>query len=282
MPNAAFSRRAFLFAAASGLTNLRSILVGSDPQNSFNPIVYFNEILKTGEVRAYRDKSQNYDISWNAIDAFTRTYRTLRSEIKKALSEDERAQTLLQKDFWDKKDRREWEELLSKTVAIEVHKIPGLQKYRDIRVPAPDGTKALARSTYFNAIAKDIENGTSEYEFDCETQSVFKGCLIQEAENEILGNRYPGEYKNAYSYYYVSGSAKFKSEDEYGGHAFILTPINAVIEATIDPSFNNFSPYITFPEDYLRENFINGDPAISVAAHMGYTYSRASVYLPAH
>lgn len=224
----------------------------------------FNTILKDGKINANPNSSQHQQIKWQQNDALIRSYKMVRQRCIEMIECDADLQALLDKPTWAREDCRFWERNLCNLIAREVHKMPGLDRYRDISYQDPL-KKARIRQNVLNDLSKDIENGTYIYEFDCEAQSVFKGCLAQELENHFLPPYNVQTYKSAGNYYLVVGYCNLvQTPDQINLHAFILTPSSAIFESTANPSQKYFYPYYT-PSDptFTVKKFREGKPLVS-------------------
>ncbi len=214
----------------------------------------FVSILKNGQV-------DRCNVDWGKDDAFMGTYRTLLTNLANRIPDTPELQTLLSKEIWTKKDRQNWEKNLLLLVATEIEKIPGLDKYRNHRIPNKDGEYASFQSLSLNNVSHDIEQKTYKYEFDCRGQSVIKGCLMQTLENRYLRDG-TNEYKRPLAYYYITARSNHeKSPNEIQYHAFILSPLGAVIEGTL-ASTQPISHQYIMPLDphYNLQSFLEGVP----------------------
>lgn len=232
-------------------------------------LVSFPYVLRTGTVAARPGADQFFD--WKADDAFMKSYRALRASVRTAVETSPALSGLLAQPSWSRADRVTWEREVSGIVSAEMDKVVGLGDYRISESVTDDykGIVAKQRATRLNDLARDMEKGTTDIEFDCETMAAIEGCLLQETENHFLpanANGAGGGWKAAAPYFYVNGwSNWFSQSRKMGAHAYIVSSATGnVIEATADPSQGNGPPY--------REA---ADPAFSFRA---FVESRITLY----
>lgn len=207
----------------------------------------------------------NQHIDWESEDAFTRALDQVKQATFDRIAQDPQLQELLQKPEWGREDRVEWEREVSAIVSQEMHKIPGLDKYRLAGESEGDLT-ADYRATRLNDLATDIENGTATIEHDCETMSIFEGIILQQADNHLLPETAPeDDYKVGSNYFYTSGYIKWNVEDGIGGHAFIVSSATGnMIEGTDRPPSSNSSQYQeNVDPDYSFEDFVRNGIAFN-------------------
>ncbi len=235
------------------------------PPNHEPCAISFNTILETGIIfKNARSIKDVQFINWWKDDAFTRTYAKILEEVIDFVETDCELQELLNKPIWTHLDRSQWEEAISKQIGIETDKIPGLDKYRDCNAVGTDGRYARFRPMYLNELSSDIEKHLYLFEFDCESQSAFKGCLLQAVENHFLPKDGNG-LKTAMTYHYMTGYFHNNWDaGTIGYHVWISTPLG-IVEATTDPSETAQSPYILAKDpDYNLQSFLNGDVFIGM------------------
>ena len=219
--------------------------------------VNMNYILRTGNSTV-----STFGVDWNAKDdtgapdALISALRDIYDRVSEKITRSDIGQSLLAKEYWDKKDRVQWEKLLSETVAQETAKTPGMAHYRTtadvgalagpIRVDAVDIHQ-------LNDISSDIKNNTEIMRFDCDVESLIKAAVIQTIENDLLPDRASlGNYKKASAYFIVSG--EYADAKVAGGHTSIFTPVGNMIEATWTKSSYRESQY----EDSTLRGFVTG------------------------
>lgn len=222
---------------------------GIIPVTSDSNLVSMNHIIETGYApfSVSQVPQQNYSIDLSRDDALTRSMIEIRERAERVLQNSAVIQSMLSEEEWTKDERAVYEETISNIVTDEVDKVPGLDRYR-----TPDfefNTDPTTRNvTLLNDLSEDIEHHTSNVRFDCGVESMIKGIIIQQIENEMLPSvANDGGYKSAMPYFLATN----------WNHAFIFTPAGNIIEATADPSIAAYQAYIKGPGNTL-EQFIKG------------------------
>lgn len=224
--------------------------------------ISFNRVARDGMVEDHkRLKSYlNYRFQLGTDDAFSKTFQTCLNQAHTTLMNNPDSIALLCKAEWTYDDRITWERTLAETVSETMDSFPGLNTYRT------EVTDDCTRDPNLNALSSDIENDTQTYEFDCEAMSIVEGLLIQSLENQILDERInKTNWKYQGTYYYVTGHRSDADNDTLeNGHAFIMSyETGNIIEAVIDPSETERSPYYVAENDnFTFHEFISGIPFV--------------------
>ncbi len=243
--------------------------------------VNFNHIIETGKIPSYASdldkyQSANQYIDWESDDAFTHTLGDIEQKVFAEIEKHPGMVNLLEKEKWTYGDRRDWERHVSEIVSDVVKKTPGFEEYRIGR----DGARRAIR---LNDLSEDIENGTKNIEFDCETMSVVEGILLQKVDNALLpetaseglfASKYRGlsaDYKQGGNYFHASGGITFNDKDgDAGGHTFIVTPLGNIVESTDytlpeDQPWLRSKTYIESAGAYSLEKLARGENFIGKA-----------------
>lgn len=234
----------------------------------------------TTEQRVKYEPNQRIDV--NADDALGVFWQTTRAQIVDDLKNNPEFQTLMKINVWGDYGRELYERILAEAVSERVDAIPGLGDYRITREISEDFSVAKRRATNLNDLSTDIENNTTDIEYDCEAMSVFEGTLMQAVENEILEGG--TGLKSPHNYYYTPSNLEFFATDkiargeeiDLGGHAYITSSATGnIIESTYDPSLHTYCPYSKTQGNYTFADAVAGSPAVTGHGnvYMSYTFS---------
>ena len=227
------------------------------------------EVLQTGKVIFNDAKNDQLFVNWHANDTFIKTYKNLLKTVIETMRVDNTIKNLLIQNTWQESNRHQWERTLAEETRIAIDDVPGLDRYRTLLAPPLSPMKAQRRTTFINAaLGYDIEKGSYVYEMDCEFYTFLVGCLMQEAENEILKD-YAHPTMQAKPYYYLPLQRyPGATLEDVGYHACLLTSSGGIVECVSDPSEGRFFPYLrpvnkecTF--DSFMQNahfFVTGSP----------------------
>jgi hypothetical protein len=233
---------------------------------TYGRAISFNHILRTGEaeisgvdeVNSTADDAQQID--FNGDDSFGRAIRQVRDQTIEDIAADPNLQKLLQEPHWSYRERQQWEEGIANYASQNLAEIEALGAYRN------KNSEGVERAINLNEkLSQDMENGTTNYEFDCEVMSLIEGGVMQQAENHFLPALRENDplqmmnQKVASSYFYMSArvtqdlnSPSVKSE----GHMFIMSPVTG---AVVDGTMRSVSSYFVPQEqNFGFEDFVNG------------------------
>ncbi len=207
---------------AGGVYKSAKISIGSDNivrfDNYQEPFSYLNQYIDLGEKNAVTD----------AIE-------TVRKLSTQDIIQDKILQEVLNKPEWTYDDRTTWESRVSNIVSARFDEIPGLDSYRN--AIQYDG---VTRITDFKDMAPDIENGTSLFEYDCETTRSLEGIvltLLEQEEAKLSDQTLKNDnYKVKSNYIAVNAGVKFSINTPVSDHAFLMSSLTGnIIEGAADP-----------------------------------------------
>lgn len=256
-----------------------------DYQSNDGRLINFDYILKTGRIPFFGNpyeksatprQDQQYTVDWNKNDAYNQARKIMENQISYEIESNREMQTLLKKEQWTKEDRETWEEKLSVLVAKNTNSLfVGLGNYRTTAYAGYTGEVAKSAPLHLNKISTDIESGTHNVAYDCISQSVLKGAIMQRIEQKYLPAAHDGSYKSAQNYFLAIGKhyTFYSTSDRkgYGTHAYIVSSATGnVTEGTVDPYGHpdvkpqDFMVYFRHSDrNYSFKDFIEGTPFIA-------------------
>lgn len=259
----------------------------------------------------YGKRGSPESIKLDSCDSFTHALRGVEDLVYYEVENSLALQKLIKKDVWTRDDRVTWEREVSRIVSSELAKVPGLDQYRALKTEIPQ-YDAEKRPVYLNELSQDIENKTQKIRFCCEEMSFVEGYLLQKADNHFLkggasddfaamvkkvmevapareektfgdiiaaskekAEAAPRNYKTPGPYYFAIGDLNCSSADKDAGHhAFIVTPIGNIVEATV--STVNGHPYTVIANTSGIKDYIDKKPFVEDR----FDIANSSVYGP--